>query len=56
MRRIKKAVTTVMIAALIGSMEGTTIPATLHQVKADTTVKTDISQTDNDLTQYKKIT
>ncbi len=53
--KVRKLVTTIMIAALITAMEGTTISQLSHYVKADTNTTSQTSQAENDLTQYKKI-
>ena len=55
MQKVRKLVTTIMIAALITAMEGTTISQLSHYVKADTNTTSQTSQAENDLTQYKKI-
>ena len=55
MQKVRKLVTTIMIAALITAMEGTTISQLSHYVKADTNTVLQTSQAENDLTQYKKI-
>ena len=55
MQKVRKLVTTIMIAALITAMEGTTISQLSHHVKADTNTVSQTSQAENDLTQYKKI-
>ena len=55
MQKVRKLVTTIMIAALITAMEGTTILPLSHHVKADTNTVSQTSQAENDLTQYKKI-
>ena len=55
MQKVRKLVTTIMIAALITAMEGTTILPLSHHVKADTNTTSQTSQAENDLTQYKKI-
>ena len=55
MKKVRKLVTTIMIAALITAMEGTTISQLSHYVKADTNTTSQTSQAENDLTQYKKI-
>ena len=54
MQKVRKLVTTIMIAALITAMEGTTISQLSHYVKADTNTTSQTSQAENDLTQYKK--
>ena len=56
MQKVRKLVTTIMIAALITAMEGTTILPLSHHVKADTNTVSQTSQAENDLTKYKKIT
>ena len=55
MQKVRKLVTTIMIAALITAMEGTTILPLSHHVKADTNTVSQTSQAENDLTKYKKI-
>ena len=55
MQKVRKLVTTIMIAALITAMEGTTILSLSHHVKADTNTVSQTSQAENDLTKYKKI-
>ena len=55
MQKVRKLVTTIMIAALITAMEGTTISQLSHYVKADTNTTSQTSQAENDLTKYKKI-
>ena len=55
MQKVRKLVTTIMIAALITAMEGATISQLSHYVKADTNTTSQTSQAENDLTQYKKI-
>ena len=55
MQKVRKLVTTIMIAALITVMEGTTILPLSHHVKADTNTVSQTSQAENDLTKYKKI-
>ena len=55
MQKVRKLVTTIMIAALITAMEGTTISQLSHHVKADTNTVSQTSQAENDLTKYKKI-
>ena len=55
MQKVRKLVTTIMIAALITAMEGTTILPLSHHVKADTNTVLQTSQAENDLTKYKKI-
>ena len=52
MQKVRKLLSTVMIAAVITAMEATAVPQLSYQVKADTS---STAQTDNDLTQYKKI-
>ena len=55
MQKVRKLVTTIMIAALITAMEGITILPLSHHVKADTNTVSQTSQAENDLTKYKKI-
>ena len=55
MQKVRKLVTTIMIAALITAMEGITILPLSHHVKADTNTVLQTSQAENDLTKYKKI-
>ena len=55
MQKVRKLVTTIMIAALSTVMEGTTILPLSHHVKADTNTVSQTSQAENDLTKYKKI-
>ena len=55
MQKVRKLVTTIMIATLITAMEGTTILPLSHHVKADTNNVSQTSQAENDLTKYKKI-
>ena len=55
MQKVRKLVTTIMIAALITAMEGTTILPLSHHVKADTNTVSQTSQAENDLTKYKKV-
>ena len=55
MQKVRKLVTTIMIAALITVMEGTTILPLSHHIKADTNTVSQTSQAENDLTKYKKI-
>ncbi len=50
MQKVRKLVTTIMIAALITAMEGTTILSLSHHVKADTNTVSQTSQAENDLT------
>ena len=52
MQKVRKLLSTVMIAAVITAMEVTAVPQLSYQVKADTSSAV---QTDNALTQYKKI-
>ena len=52
MQKVRKLVTTIMIAALITAMEGATISQLSHYVKADTNTTSQTSQAENDLTQY----
>ena len=44
MQKVRKLVTTIMIAALITAMEGTTILPLSHHVKADTNTVSQTSQ------------
>ena len=46
MQKVRKLVTTIMIAALITAMEGTTISQLSHYVKADTNTTSQTSQAD----------
>ena len=55
MQKVRKLVSTVMIAAVITAMEVTAVPQLSYQVKADTSSAVQTDQTDNALTQYKKI-
>ena len=55
MQKVRKLVTTIMIAALITAMEEITILPLSHHVKADTNTVSQTSQAENDLTKYKKI-
>ena len=55
MQKVRKLVTTIMIAALITVMDGTTIIPFSHHVNADTNSVLQTSQAENDLTKYKKI-
>ena len=55
MQKVRKLLSTVMIAAVITAMEVTAVPQLSYQVKADTSSAVQTDQTDNALTQYKKI-
>ena len=54
MQKVRKLLSTVMIAAVITAMEVTAVPQLSYQVKADTSSAVQTDQTDNALTQYSK--